>query len=58
MTEVKARDLVAQLSEAEKRELLEFIHFLIKCREEGRTVSSQEVQEMAAAARNRIASQQ
>lgn len=55
MTEAEARALVAQLTYAEKVELLAFIKFLVKCQEESFNVTDQKVQEMVAAARDRIA---
>lgn len=58
MTESEARALVAQLTEAEKRELLTFVKLLLERQNRGQTITDQEVYEMSVAARKRIASQQ
>ena len=50
--------MLAQMTCEEKAELMDFAKFLIHCQDEGRTVTEQEVQEMAAAARERIAKHQ
>lgn len=58
MTEAEFISLIKGMTAAEKAELLIFIKFILECQDAGRTVTDQEVQEMAAAARARIASQQ
>ena len=55
MTESEARALVAQLNEAEKRELLTFVKILLERQDRGQTITEEEAAEMAAAARERIA---
>lgn len=55
MTESEARALVAQLNEAEKRELLTFVKILLERQDRGQTITEGEAAKMAAAARERIA---
>lgn len=58
MSEAEFLSLIKNMTDAEKAEMIIFIKYLLKCQEEGRDVTDQEVQEMAAAARARITSQQ
>ena len=58
MNEAKFLALIKDMTNAELAEMQIFIEYLLKCQEEGHIVTDQEVQEMAAAARARIASQQ
>lgn len=55
MTESEARALVAQLNEAEKRELLTFVKILLERQDRGQTITEGEAAKMEAAARERIA---
>lgn len=58
MSEAEFLALIKGMTEAEQNELMDFIQFLLKCQDEGRTVTKQEALEMGKAARARIASQQ
>lgn len=58
MSEAEFLALIKGMTEAEQAELLDFMEFLLKCRDEGRTITRQEARKMGEAARDRIASQQ
>ena len=57
MTKEEARLLVefSRMTEAEKRELLAFVQFLLKRQEQGLTVSDEEFAQMLKEAKERIA---
>lgn len=57
MTEDRRAQVLSMIegaTEAEKREILAFIHLLKERQDRGQTITDQEVQEMAAEARRRI----
>ena len=58
MTEAEFRELIKDMTEAEKLELLAFMGILLERQDRGQTITDKEVYEMSVAARKRIASQQ
>ena len=58
MTEAEFRELIADMTEAEKLELLAFMEILLERQDRGQLITDEEAYEMGVAARARIASQQ